>query len=204
MTYLIAGFGKFGRIAFELITENFPDSELMILESDVTRTRSLADRDSVVNQDATSFLLNEPSLENSDIVIPMVPFHLAASYVIAGMCARAVPLPQELEEQVPNPYRLDESNLFASRADFVCPDDCPEGDLCTVTGMPRSPLHAALEGIQVPGWKILVQRSFQILPGVGGYPLGDLRFLRNRLATGMNIIATACKCHGVLTGIEVA
>ncbi len=203
MKYVIAGFGKFGRIAFERISKSFPASGLVIVEPDNSKTRDLGDPCRIENGDAIHFLFNDSSLEDVDVVIPMVPFHLAASYVFADIGARAIPLPPRLEEQLPNPYRLDESNLFVSRADFICPDDCPEGDLCTVTGLPRSPLYSSLEDLQTGEWKISVQRSFQILPGVGGYPLGDLRLLKHRLSAGPNIIATACKCHGVLTGVEV-
>lgn len=203
MKYVIAGFGKFGRIAFERISKSFPAAGLVIVEPDESKTRDLGDPCQILDGDVIQFLFNDSSLEDGDIVIPMVPFHLAASYVFVDTGARAIPLPHQLEKQLPNPYRLDESNLFVSRADFICPNDCPEGDLCTVTRLPRSPLYSALEELHTGDWKISVQRSFQILPGVGGYPLGDLRLLKHRLATGTNIIATVCKCHGILTGVEV-
>lgn len=202
MKYLIVGFGKFGRIAIQRITGNFPDAVLTIVESDTSKTIDISGMHEIVHAEATAFLLNE-LLEDTDIVIPMVPFHLAASYVLAGIRGRAVPLPVGLEERLPNTYRLDQSNVFCSRADFVCPDDCPEGERCTVTGSPRAPLHGDLENIREPGWRIWVQRSLQILPGVGGYPLGDLRRLEQSVTSGLNMIATACKCHGVLTAIEV-
>lgn len=203
MKYLIAGFGKFGRKAFERITSNFSGRELIVIEPDSTKTAEIAARYEVIGEDATAFLLNGTSLEAEDIVIPMVPFHLAATYIASGAGRRKVALPQGLEEQVPHPYPLDAWNLFGSRADFVCPDDCPEGDCCTVTGLPREPLYNALATLKAPGWKVWIQRSFQILPGVGGYPLGDLRSLKHNVGAGLHIIATSCKCHGVLTGVEI-
>lgn len=203
MRYLIAGFGKFGRIAFERIISNFPDCELVVIEPDINKTAAITGTCEVIGEDAAAFLVNGSNLKADDIVIPMVPFHLAATYVAASAGRKRVALPQGLEEQVPHPYRLDAWNLFCSRADFVCPDDCPEGDCCTVTGLPREPLYNALESLKAPGWKVWVQRSFQILPGVGGYPLADLRSLKHNVGAGLHIIATACKCHGVLTGIEV-
>jgi hypothetical protein len=203
MKYLIVGFGKFGRLAYERITLNFPSCQLLVVEPDSAKTAEIAERHGVIDEDATAFLLSGSSLEADDIVIPMVPFHLAATYISAGAGRRKVALPPGLEEQVPHPYPLDPSNLFCSRADFVCPDDCPEGDCCTVTGLPREPLYSTLESLKAPGWNVWVLRSFQILPGVGGYPLSDLRSLKSNVAKGLHIIVTACKCHGVLTGVEV-
>jgi hypothetical protein len=104
---------------------------------------------------------------------------------------------------VPNPFALDGSNLCCSRADFFCPDDCPEGDLCTVTGEPREePLYRMLEELEVPGVTVLVLRSRQIMPGIGGYLLGELMDLTERIPQGRSLIATSCKCHGVITSIE--
>jgi hypothetical protein len=204
MKYVIAGYGKFGRIALELITKHVPNAELIVVESDVSKAGCIDYPCQLTIGDVTSFLLNDQSLEGSDIVVPMVPFHLAASYILAGPRSRKVALPQELTGQVPNPCRLDEYTVFASRADFMCPDDCPEGDFCSVTGLLRSPLYSALANLHVQGWNVSVQRSFQILPGVGGYPVSDLRSLRKRLLKGLNIVATSCKCHGVLTGVEIS
>ena len=47
----------------------------------------------------------------------------------------------------------------------MCPDDCPEGETCTVTGLPRVPLYDELELLKSPDWTTLIQRSFQILTG---------------------------------------
>ncbi len=120
MRYLIAGFGKFGRIAFERITSNFPDCELIAIEPDIEKTAAITDKCEVIGEDAAAFLSNASYLEADDIVIPMVPFHLAATYVAVGAGRKKVALPQGLEEQVPHPYPLDAWNLFCSRADFVC------------------------------------------------------------------------------------
>ncbi|MEW6352505.1 MAG: hypothetical protein AB1646_25950 [Thermodesulfobacteriota bacterium] len=102
------------------------------------------------------------------------------------------------------PVPVDACTLCCSRADFLCPDDCPEGDLCSVTGMPRDlPLSETLEAVRVPGYVTLVQRSGQILPGIGGYPLGELRALGLHCAAGRYLVATSCKCHGIVTAIRI-
>jgi hypothetical protein len=137
------------------------------------------------------------------VIVPMVPFHFLAAYILKKdhQCS-AIPVPPDLASNLPNPFALDDANLCCSRADFLCPDDCPEGDSCTVTGEPREPLYALIEQIRSPGFTVLVQRSFQILPGVGGYTLGDLRRLQRRIERGKYLVATSCKCHGIVTALE--
>jgi hypothetical protein len=203
MRYVIAGFGKFGRIALQRLLSAFSRPRILIVES--SKDQSAAEAPSQVkwiHGDAVSFLTQFPELLPEDIIIPMVPFHLLAAYVMAAHPGcHEVALPDALEGILPHPFRLNPSTLCCSRADFVCPDDCPEGDLCTITGEPREPLHAAIEEIAVPGFTVLVQRSFQILPGVGGYPMGRLVAMAERVTHGGYVVATSCKCHAILTAV---
>ncbi len=204
MKYLIMGFGKFGRLAFDRLKERFPDRPLLVVERKEGLT-GLGPPSLVLTHrgDAVSFLVEEPGLEDRDVVIPMVPFHLAAAYLCARLSdMEPVTLPKELANQVPNPFSLDDSNLCCSFAHFLCPDDCPEGDYCTVTGERRDePLYGVLERLEAPGFQVLVQRSHQILPGVGGYRMDELRKLAGTVTSSRCIVATSCKCHGILTAI---
>jgi hypothetical protein len=203
MTYVIAGFGKFGRIALERLLRAFPGQPIIIVEhNEDTCAPELPRHVKWIHRDAISFLLNAAELLPGDIIIPMVPFHLLAAYVMAGRAGSCeVPLPDALEAILPNPFRIDPSTLCCSRADFICPDDCPEGERCTVTGDPREPLNAAIEEIAVPGFTVRVQRSFQILPGVGGYPLSQIADLAAKVTQGRYIMVTSCKCHAILTAV---
>jgi hypothetical protein len=203
MAYVIAGLGKFGRIALERLVASFDRPRIVIVESrsDPGPAR-LPDGVDLVRADVVSFLRESTRLQPDDIIVPMVPFHLLAAYVKAlhPRC-REIPVPEGLEQMVPNPFRLDSHTLCCSRADFICPDDCPEGDTCTVTGEPREPLHAALEQLQVPGFTVLVQRSFQILPGVGGYPMNQIVERVASVVEGQYLLVTSCKCHAILTAL---
>jgi hypothetical protein len=201
MRYVIAGFGKFGRLAFDRIRSTQPDSSFIVVESDPGKIQSLPNC-SMVNSDVTSFLLENESVLSEDIVIPMVPFHLTAAYVLAAGGCSPTTLPSSIEARVPNPYLLNENTVLCTKADFMCPDDCPEGETCTVTGLPRVPLYEDLELLKSPDWTTLIQRSFQILPGVGGYPFQDLKNLVENIRPGLNLIATACKCHGTVTAVR--
>lgn len=204
MTYVIAGFGKFGRIALERLVNAFPQPRIVIVESRADAHLSeLSDNVQLIRADVVSFLKESSGVHQDDIIVPMVPFHLLAAYVMATHPgSRELPLPEALEQMLPNPFRLGDATLACSRADFMCPDDCPEGELCTVTGERRESLYSAIEQLRVPGFTMLAQRSFQILPGVGGYPMKQLKELASRVMEGQYLLATSCKCHAVVTALE--
>jgi hypothetical protein len=201
MKHLIAGYGKFGRLAVERISQAFPSSKLIIVEQNPEKLpHDLSQVFTAYKDDAVSFLLNSALPEPDDWIVPMVPFHLAATYLLKkSSTLRLMPFPPEISLFVPNPYPSGPSDLCCSVADFLCPDDCPEGICCTVTGQPRNPLYETLERLQIPEFQTLVLRSSQILPGVGGYTLESLLKLEQRITSGKYIIATSCKCHAVMT-----
>jgi hypothetical protein len=201
--FVIAGFGKFGRLALERLQAAFPQSRIIVLERGVEISeRKFSTHVHAIEGDAVSLLTDSSLFHAEDLIIPMVPFNLAASYVLASHPnSQETAIHEDTIALLPNPLRLDASNVVCSRADFVCPDDCPEGELCTVTGKPREPLYDLLGRLDIDGYRMLVQKSSQILPGVGGYPLADLDELSRLVEKGRSIVATSCKCHAILTAI---
>jgi hypothetical protein len=180
------------------------DPPIAVVENDPQQiARHLPPGISVINQDAVSFLVQSSVIAPQDVIIPMVPFHLAARFVVrrTAHCTESA-LPKQLSSMVPNPFIVDEANMCCSRADFICPDDCPEGERCTVTGIPRIPLYQDLADLKLPGFTVLVQRSFQVLPGVGGFHFRDLCSIQEHVRSGTYIVATSCKCHAMMTGLE--
>jgi len=206
MKYIIAGYGHFGRLALKRLRSAFPDVSIVVIDlKEFDRVILNQAGATAIQADAVSFLCNSSDLEDEDVIVPMVPFHLAAAYVLARRTsARLATIPDAVSAAGPNPVRIHESTIAFSKADFLCPDDCPEGDLCTVTRQPRDqPLYTLLEEMIVPGHEVHVQRSYQLLPGVGGYPVGELRDLTRRIKRGATLIATSCKCHGIVTALAV-
>jgi len=205
MKYIIAGFGIFGRLALERLSSDAAAHRIIVIDTNL-ESQAIENLSGVeaIRADAVSFLVESGWLEDEDLVIPMVPFNLAARYVRGNHPEiREIPLPRELDAMLPNLFRLNDSNLCCSRASFMCPDDCPEGELCMVTGEPRDePLFETLAKIAIPGFGVIVQRSFQVLPGIGGYSLADLRSLGPKMKQGPCVLATSCKCHGILTGLR--
>jgi len=205
MRYLIAGYGKFGRLATERLLDHDPECSIVVVDRDGTRLNgTIPPHVTAFNEDAISFLLDPGKIQSADIIVPMVPFHLIASLMASSISGcKEIPYPRQLSMRVPNPFPLDRTNLFCSRADFICPDDCPEGALCTMTGLLREPLYEELGRIEIPGFTTLVQRSFQILPGVGGYPVHDWQRMQRQVEPGAYLVATSCKCHAVVTALQI-
>jgi|WetSurMetagenome_2_1015567.scaffolds.fasta_scaffold723076_1 hypothetical protein len=205
MRYVIAGFGKFGRIALERLVKSIASARITVLDPSPVATAGFSPTVQWVAEDAVAFLANATDVSPQDVIVPMVPFHLAASWIVARSSnVVPIPLPDSLRALLPHPFPLDASTVCASRADFFCPDDCPEGHRCSVTGMVRDPLFSAIAGISLEGMTVLVLRSLQILPGVGGYTFGELVNLEQRMRGGRYVVATSCKCHAILTALEKA
>jgi hypothetical protein len=204
MKYVIAGYGRFGRLALARLQEAFPETKALVIENNRDKLAvEFPSGTTVIESDAVEFLLDSDLPDADDFILPMVPFHLAAAYLTAKLPnTREIELPNEIAQAAPNPVRINFSNLLASRADFLCPDDCAEGETCTVTGKINEPLYSALAAITAPGFSVLVQRSYQILPGVGGYTFHDLITLLGRVTTGRHLVVTSCKCHAVITAIK--
>jgi hypothetical protein len=104
---------------------------------------------------------------------------------------------------MPHALRGNAGQAYVSHADFICPDNCPEPEkICTHTGKPRPlDLFRLLGNVDFDDVLPIVIRSHQLLPGVGGiYPadlLDALDIVRKNSHRPL-MIATACRCHGVV------
>jgi hypothetical protein len=79
--------------------------------------------------------------------------------------------------------------------------------ICTHTGKPRPPdMFRLLENLDVDDTMPIVIRSHQLLPGVGGFSPTDLMSAVDMVCKNSRqplMIATACRCHGVVDFIRV-
>lgn len=207
----IIGAGKFGRKAVkELIAAGFPQKITIVDSNPSSIPASLPETVQVVNDDGLDFIVNHLSAGSGvEWVVPCVPFHLAYSWLLRKLekQADAMPVPGILKETLPNPMQADRGGLYISYADFFCPDDCPEpADFCTYTGKPRlGTLFKDLGKIDIPGFRPIVVRSRQLAPGLGGIKTDDLFDVLEKLrdAKGDFLIATACRCHGVIHALSI-
>jgi hypothetical protein len=211
-SYLILGAGKFGRLALErlgrqdiaasfVVVDRDPKALAVMVEGDPGRTR--------VQAEAVAFLVQHLGPDSRwDWIIPMVPVHVAYNWLLAGPLAgsawRPAAVPETLAELIPGARRGPHGELYLSRAQHLCPDDCDEPEVCPVTGESRDPpLHQELASLHLAGYEIRVIPSRQLAPGVGGYPPGRLLELAREMGAleGKVLIATACRCHGVIHGL---
>ena len=205
---LILGTGRFGQLAIRRLGQRWPLSAVTVVDRAI-HAGQVPDGAgvAVVTADAIEYLARFEDLADAwDWIVPAVPVHLAGEWIRKRLSKTGriemQPVPEAVAVQVPNPMRGAQGQLYASNADFICPDDCPEpATICTMTGRPRPQvLYDHLAALSVPGFRVVVVRSRQLAPGVGGYSPADLdrAFAQVRLAPGPVLLATACKCHGVI------
>ncbi len=161
-------------------------------------------------EDLASFFESR-EVDDGTWIVPAVPIHYAFTWLLhqlkpAGHAA-PLPVPAAVEAQIPNPYRAPSGSLCASFATFICPDSCNEpDDICTYTKNPRpGNLFEVLGGITAPNCEVIVIRSWQLAPGVGGYPGSILKGAAEKIAAraeGCFLVATSCRCHGVIDALS--
>ena len=203
----ILGAGRFGYMAAQRLSQRHPDASFKVI--DVRREK--LDRIqkelgfAVYQEDAISFLA-KAYLPKDVWVIPAVPLHVAFRWLLArleGMGEiHALPVPETVDRQVPNPIRTETGTVYTSFATFICPDACSEPEqLCTSTGKLRPDnLFELLNRIEIMSAGVVVVRSLQLAPGVGGYQGGYLENILHGLSkeAGSYLVATSCRCHGVV------
>ncbi len=204
----IVGAGRFGRLAAVRLAKTHSDHQLVLV--DPGRENLMFDsglEHSLVQMDGVAFL--DQRLHRfgpPEWIIPALPIHLAAEWCLVRQDLKRIAVPDGVDGEVPHPIRDSSGNLLVSFADFICPDDCPEPqDVCTATQERRpAAMYDLLGEIRIPGFRSMVVKSHQLAPGVGGYRPRQLFDLLDRIDDcGEDILlATACRCHGVMTGLS--
>lgn len=207
----IIGVGRFGYIAYHRLANAGKDRHFVLVdpvEEKLLRCKSPVSTLEVA--DGIKFLEKHLAKgRKPDWIIPALPLHLAAEWLLRHLGPkrlRRITLPSELEVLVPNPMHGPEGNLYVSHADFRCPPDCDEPrDICTITRKSRKQnMYDFLGSLHMEPFTALNIRSHQLGPGIGGYRAEQLFEMRKNVeqATGPVILSTACRCHGVITGLE--
>jgi hypothetical protein len=208
-TVWIIGGGVFGLRAAEALRH----AEILIVEKERQRCRELESAGfRTLRADGIGFLAERLESPSQKVwIVASVPVHLAYEWAQARtsehLRIEALPMPAEIVGRLRNTFPGVEGQLYASNADFICPPDCPEaGRVCSVTGRrrPRN-MHAFIRQIRAAGVKILVVRSFQLAPGVGGLRPRDLFEALRQIQSAATpvVLATACKCHAVLNSFKI-
>lgn len=211
---LILGAGRFGRLAAQRLGRRHPHAAITVVDQATEFTGNPAFLGcETVASDGIDYLAGVMGGGAApDWIVPALPLHVAWLWMkrdlaAAGRRVVALAVPGAVAARVPHPLRGDHGQLYASNADFICPDDCPEPErFCTVTGKPRPVvMFAHLAGLRVPGFAPVVVRSRQLAPGVGGYRPADLRQAEAAALAAPDavLLATACKCHAVIDAFRI-
>ena len=207
----IIGGGKFGKRAVNLLHSATSSATFVLV--DQQHVADLPPDIEFVCSDGVEWLVQQ-SVSDSALtkIIPVIPVHLAAEWLKQKLTAdggvvSSESIPESLVHQLPHPMRLGSDKIVISYADFICPDSCAEPeDICSYTQEQRpQPLYEVLEKMDCGDFLSLIVRSKQFAPGVGGFYLKDLCDLLIRARSLPDVpllLATACKCHGVLDGFS--
>jgi hypothetical protein len=206
----VLGAGRFGRIAVERLAVRYPRADLLVVDREPRRLAGIIDGLGVrvQHQDAAAFI-SDSLLVADQWIVPAVPVHVALLWLARTLaregCVTSLVVPEAVDNQVPNPYRIPSGTVYASFATFRCPDACSEPErLCTHTGQPRlGNLFERLAAVEVPDHRVEVIRSWQLAPGVGGYQGSQLHAVLQRLQQrpGRVMVATSCRCHAVIDAL---
>jgi TrkA-N domain len=211
--YLILGAGKFGRLALRRLSRQEAVATFLVVDRDpealaAAKALEIPGFEGIVAEAGAFLSVHLREDGPWDWLIPMAPVHVAWAWLLNGPLRgwETAAAPEAVGGVAPVSTRGSEGQLYLSRAAHLCPDDCPEPDsLCPVSGENReAPLYEALANLTLPGWAVRVLASRQLAPGVGGYPPRELLALGRELAgmSGPVLIATACRCHGVVSGLK--
>lgn len=205
----IIGSGKFGILAAKSLVRQDRAMNLTLVDQDkdaLDQAEKLGCR--VEEAEGAAFLhanLNRDA--GPDWIVPAVPIHLVWEWCrlkIGKARLKTALLPEGLKEFLPHPMDGENGEIYVTHADFFCPPNCNEPDeKCTRTGEPRKEdMFQLLARMDFPGIRPVVIHSVQLGPGVGGYtPKALFEFLDDMAQSpGPLFAATACRCHGVLSG----
>jgi hypothetical protein len=207
----IIGLGRFGLHAVRYLSKKNKHLQLVLVDSVEENLHQAQgpNRTLELDEGVAYLARNLKSSAGTDWIVPALPVHLAAEWCLTklkndGYCRSE--LQAEVKELLPNPMEGPTGDVYVSHADFKCPGDCVESrNICTVTQKTRKRnMFEVLADVKLPDCQSLVIRSHQLGPGIGGYrPQSLFDLLKRVKQAGRNFfISTACRCHGVVTGIH--
>jgi len=207
----IIGLGRFGSIAFQRLSKSGKNRHFILVDPVVQNLQKFKGPNTTLRiSDGVNFLNTHLSNRRKpDWIIPALPIHLAAEWILVHLRSerlKRISLPSTIETHTPNPIRGSNGDIYVSHADFRCPDNCDEPrDICTVTRkMRKQNMFELLGNLDIEPFKALNIRSHQLGPGIGGYRPEQLMALMENVEQARRpiILSTACRCHGVITGLD--
>ncbi|MHA1468406.1 MAG: hypothetical protein ACTSP6_10075 [Promethearchaeota archaeon] len=246
---IIAGGGQFGLKAIDFIKEKnlktvLIDSNPKCFAAEFASKKfdNLEDFNLNLNdlKDGEIFFLNTDILIVLDLIeelnptyiIPVVPIHLMASFIISFLLKYSINLTpnnnltKDFLKNIDPELLLNQMNeegvvyLSYAKIDEICPDNC-SGPISycpnfkrekpqTVTQYLKS-YYGTSNSFNIRKKEIseiiIINESYQLMPGLGGLKGNDIRDILKVLRDNMDflshqkfdmVIATTCNCHGVI------
>lgn len=207
---VVIGAGRVGRKALESLPK-LGFGRVVVVDPDrraLSRLRGgAASGLETVAADGAGWLHSQGrSLPSGAWIIPAAPVHLAYEWFLLelGGRVRPVPVPAEALAGLPGLAPAREGGFVLSWAQGLCPPGCDERAVCPQRGVRLEPLYN-LVGDRASPFPLAIIRSHLLIPGVGGFPFLTLRRRLSRVgpAPGPNLVATLCRCHGVVHALEL-
>ncbi|MCP3872634.1 MAG: potassium transporter [Desulfobacteraceae bacterium] len=210
-TIWIIGAGRFGLKALDQLSRQHKDWQFVLVDKKLEALEKLKEANISIEQtDGARFLLDhlKPGT-NVSWIIPSLPLHLAWEWCRMKMGTdriEQIQVSSKIDSFLPHPIHGTNKDIYVSNADFICPSNCNEPEeFCTVTKGPRKKdMFRRLKELQFKDYTSIVLRSKQIGAGIGGYTPDSLFSFLEKVAahTGLLLLCTACRCHGVITGVK--
>jgi hypothetical protein len=158
----IIGLGRFGSIAYRRLSETYPDRRFVLVDPVEENLLKCGGPATTLRiSGGAEFLESNLKMgRNPDWIIPALPVHLAAEWILVHLGParlKRISPPSEIDTLFPNPIRGSDGNIYVSHADFRCPEDCDEPrDICTITRKRRKQdMFELLENLYIKPFKAL-------------------------------------------------
>lgn len=197
---IVIGGGKYGVRAVEYLKKN--KREFLVLDPDPSCEVSKKFGIKVIKGQATD--LNELAKRfNIDWIFPTAPVHVAADAlrrdfepwfdvvdsILSGIPAKMV-------------VSVGRGSIVLSyNRDTMCLENCRSPDICPATKIKRP--CPMFEMIRFASPEAFILVSHQLAPGLGAISGKDFqKMVKKAFKDKKIIVATACKCHGVITALK--
>jgi hypothetical protein len=208
-SFLVLGAGHFGQRAVRIISKHHARATITLVDLEPEALDNMLPEIDVVTAEAVTYLDRVIDAKHELVVIPAIPVHVAFSWLFARLernhRIESYRVPDGLN--LPNCMRGDQGDVYASCADFRCPDNCTEPQkACPETRKPHGkPMYQRIAELSSPALAVRCIHSEQLGPGVGGFKAKQLHELWRAVETmrGPILVATACRCHAVISGLSV-
>lgn len=203
----IIGAGKAGKKALDVLT-GLGFNRIRVIDPDPAALESLRAGATVIQADGIEWLSREAEDRlKGEWIAPTLPVHLAFRWLldVLGDKARQVDVPAHALTGLPGLTATQDGGFTISLAQGLCPPDCDERKGCAWSRAYPLTLPQALSRLSKE-WPMELIRSRTLAPGLGGFSRSVLDRLKDRIESGPGraIIATACRCHGVIHALELS